>query len=107
MRHEMVTILNREVAEDGEFGVDSDGISWRNDGQVHAAVDWNRGMRAMNNGSLDVYGVVMIRMNWNNIITARSRVVHNGLTYQILGDTFHADRQGNTIQFQAQQVIEE
>jgi hypothetical protein len=61
----------------------------------------------MNVGALDVYGVIMVRMRWNSIVNDRSRVMYDGKTYQILGDTFHAQRQDNTIQFHAQLVVKE
>ncbi len=54
---------------------------------------------------VDAYDTVMIRMRYNTIVNERSRIVHEGKTYQIIGETFHADRQDNTIQFQAQQII--
>ncbi|MBQ8463219.1 MAG: phage head closure protein [Prevotella sp.] len=100
-----VTILNRKEAQQGKFGLDSAGIEFEPAGPVWASVDWARGKGAMNAGALDVYGVVIIRMRWNNIVNERSRIVHDGKTYQIIGETFHADRQDNTIQFQAQQVV--
>ena len=100
-----VTILNRKEAQHGKFGLDSAGIEFETAGTVWASVDWVRGKGAMNAGALDVYGVVIIRMRWNNIVNERSRIVHDGKTYQIIGETFHADRQDNTIQFQAQQVV--
>ena len=59
----------------------------------------------MNAGALDVYGVVMIRMRYNTIVNERSRILYEGKTYQIIGETFHADRQENTIQFHAQLII--
>ena len=70
-----------------------------------ASVDWAKGKGAMNAGALDVYGVVIVRMRWNSIVNERSRIVYDGKTYQIIGETFHAQRQANTIQFHAQQVI--
>ena len=55
--------------------------------------------------SADVYGVVIVRMRWNGLVTERSRIQYDGKTYQIIGETFHANRQENTIQFHAQQII--
>ena len=49
--------------------------------------------------------VQLERMRWNNIITERSRIQWQGKTYQILPETFNADRQGNTIQFLCQQIV--
>ena len=100
-----VTILNRTEAQQGSFGLDCAGIEFESAGTVWASVDWTRGKGAMNAGALDVYGVVIIRMRWNTIVNERSRILYDGKTYQIIGETFHADRQDNTIQFQAQQII--
>ena len=100
-----VTILNRKEAQQGKFGLDSAGIEWENVGCVHANVDWQKGKTAMNAGALDAYGVKIVRMRWNNIITERSRIQYEGRTYQILPETFNANRQENTIQFLCQQII--
>lgn len=102
-----VKILNRKESTDSKWGKDGAGVQWEQVGCVWASVDWARGKRAMNAGALDVYGVVIIRMRFNNIITMRSRIVYEGQTYQILGDTFHADKIENTIQFQAQVIVNE
>lgn len=100
-----VAILNRKVAQQGKFGLDSAGIEFEPAGTVWASVDWAKGKSAMNAGALDVYGVVMIRMRYNTIVNERSRILYDGKTYQIIGETFHVDRQENTIQFHAQQII--
>ena len=100
-----VTILNRKEAQQGKFGLDSAGVEFEPAGTVWASVDWAKGKGAMNAGALDVYGVVMIRMRWNTIVSERSRILYEGKTYQIIGETFHSNRQENTIQFHAQQVI--
>ena len=102
-----VTILNRREAQQGKFGLDSAGIEFETAGTVWAEVTWVRGKQAMNVGALDVYGVIMVRMRYNSIVNDRSRVMYDGKTYQILGDTFHAQRQDNTIQFHAQLVVKE
>ena len=100
-----VTILNRKEAVQGKFGLDSAGVEFEPTGTVWASVDWAKGKGAMNDGALDVYGVVMIRMRYNTIVNERSRILYGGKTYQIIGETFHADRQENTIQFLCQQII--
>ena len=102
-----VTILNRKEAQQGKFGLDSSGVEFETAGTVWAEVTWVRGKQAMNVGALDVYGVIMVRMRYNTIVNDRSRVMYDGKTYQILGDTFHAQRQDNTIQFHAQLVVKE
>lgn len=100
-----VTILNRKEASQGKFGLDSAGVEFEPAGTVWAEVSWAKGKQPMNAGAIDVYGVIMVRMRWNSIISERSRVIHDGKTYQILGDTFHAQRQDNVIQFHAQSLV--
>ena len=100
-----VTILNRTEAQSDKFGLDSGGIEFESSGDVWADVSWVKGKQAMNAGAMDVYGVIMVRMRWTTIVNERSRIVYHDKTYQILGDTFHAQRQDNTIQFHAQQII--
>ena len=102
-----VTILNRTEAQQGRFGLDSSGVEFEPAGTVWAEVTWAKGKQAMNVGALDVYGVIMVRMRWNSIVNDRSRIMYDGKTYQILGDTFHAQRQDNTIQFHAQLIVKE
>ena len=100
-----VTILNRTEAQQGKFGLDSAGVEFEQAGTVWASVDWQKGKSGMTAGALDAYGVKIVRMRWNSIITERSRIQWQGKTYQILPDTFNPDRQGNTIQFLMQQII--
>lgn len=102
-----VTILNRTEAQQGKFGLDSSGVEFETAGTVWAEVTWVRGKQAMNVGALDVYGVIMVRMRYNTIVNDRSRIMYEGKTYQILGDTFHAQHQDNTIQFHAQLIVKE
>lgn len=102
---ERVTILNRKEAVQGKFGLDSAGIEWESAGTVWASVDWQKGKSGMTAGALDAYGVKIVRMRWNSIITERSRIQWQGKTYQILPETFNPDRQGNTIQFLCQQIV--
>jgi head-tail adaptor len=101
-----VTILNRKEAQQGKFGLDSAGIEWEIAAcGIHANVDWQKGKSGMTAGALDAYGVKIVRMRWNNIVTERSRIQWHGKTYQILPETFNACRQENTIQFLCQQIV--
>ena len=102
---DLVTVLNRKEAVQGKFGLDSAGIEWENVGCIHANVDWQKGKSGMTAGALDAYGVKIIRMRWNSIITERSRIQWHDNTYQILPETFNADRQEDTIQFLCQQIV--
>lgn len=105
LRYHIVIVLNRTEAQMGKFGLDSAGQEWTEDGAVHADVTWAKGKYAMNAGSLDAYAVKMVRMNWNNIVTERSRIVYDGKTYQILPDTFHRSKFENRIQFHMQLLV--
>lgn len=106
MRDKRIDILNRAQSGGiGKYGRDSAGIDYAKTVTVWASVTWAKGMRAMNEGAIDAYGVVLIRMNWNDKVNQRSRIVYDGETYQILPETFHADKQANTIQFTAQVLI--
>jgi len=102
---ERVAILNRKEAVQGKFGLDSAGIEWEVESCVWANVDWQKGKSGMTAGALDAYGVKIVRMRWNSIITERSRIQWQGRTYQIIPDTFNPDRQENTIQFLCQQIV--
>ena len=100
-----ITVLNRTKAETGEFGPYGNGVSYAVSGELWSNVDWQKGKAPLNSGALDSYAVVLVRMRWTDLVTRRSRIVFDGTTYQVLPDTFHADWQGNTIQFLAQEVI--
>ena len=102
---DLVTILNRKDAQQGKFGLDSAGIEFEPAACLHANVDWQRGKSGMTAGALDSYGVKIVRMRWNSVITERSRIQYQGKTYQILPETFNACRQENTIQFLCQQIV--
>lgn len=109
MRKHRIEILNRTEAVAGAYGIDSAGVEWESSGCVWAAVDWAKGMRSMNAGAIDAYGIVLVRMNWlpAAVIGMRSRIKYEGQIYQILPETFHSDRQQNIIQFTAQVIINE
>lgn len=101
----LVIIQNRRKAAISKWGKDGEGVEWVSSEPIPASVDFARGKRAMNAGSLDVYGVVEVRMRWNDFTNMRSRMVYNGQVYNILGETFHEDYQDNIIQFHAQVII--
>lgn len=100
-----VEILNRAEQTTGKYGIDSSGVQWTSAGEVWAEVTWAKGKQAMNAGALDAYALIMVRMRWNDTVTMRSRLVYNGQTYQVVPETLHIDKQANTIQLNAQLVI--
>lgn len=93
-----VIILNKKVVTD--FG---ETTQYEAAACVHADVTWKKGQKALNEGALDAQDTVMIRMRWNNIVTRNSRLECEGMTYQI--QSLHADRQNNTIQITATEII--
>lgn len=105
MLDKRVTILNRKDKTMGRFGIDSDGAAWEAICDVWAAVSYAKGMRAMNAGAVDVYAGALVRMRWNDKVNRRSRIRYDGVTYTILGETFHADRRAGTIQFNIQSLV--
>ena len=112
MRKDRIMILNRKKAQTSDFGIDGNGIEWEESECMWAGISWTKGMRAQNAGAIDVYGIIAVRMNYDagmcRGISMRSRVKDSeGITYQILPETYHPDRQENTIEFRAQVVIDE
>jgi head-tail adaptor len=105
MRRDRVTILNRKEAVLGKYGLDGGGAEWEKTMSTMASVEWTKGKSALREGATDAYGVVMVRMLYTPCVTMRSRIIHNGQTYQILPETFHADKFANTVQFLAQVII--
>lgn len=104
MLDKRVTILNRKAATTGRFGVDSSGTEWEATCDTWASVSYAKGVRAMSAGAMDAYAGALVRMRWSDKVTRRSRIRYDGATYAILGETFHADRRANTIQFNMQEV---
>ena len=93
-----VTILNKQVATG--FG---ETTSYQPAATVWADVTWKKGQKALNEGVLDSQDTVLIRMRYNNVVTRDSRLQSGGVTYQI--QSLHADRQDNTIQITATEVV--
>ena len=103
--HDRITVLNRKAATVDKYGLDAGGPEWEVTCCLHANVDWQKGKSAMREGALDAYGVILVRMRWTTQINERSRIIHDGKTYQILAETFHPYRPDNTLQFMAQVVV--
>ena len=93
-----VTILNKQVASG--FG---ETTSFQPAATVWADVTWKKGQKALNEGVLDSQDTVLIRMRYNSIVTRDSRLQSGGVTYQI--QSLHADRQENTIQITATEIV--
>lgn len=97
LKHRVI-ILNKQVASG--FG---ETTSYQPAATVWADVTWKKGQKALNEGVLDSQDTVLIRMRYNNVVTRDSRLQTGGVTYQI--QSLHADRQDNTIQITATEVV--
>lgn len=104
--NQRITILNRSTATVGVYGKDSSGVTWTETDTVWASVDYSRGVHSMREGALDAYEVIQVRLRYTDSVNMRSRIVYDGNTYQILPGTFHAEYQANTIQFNAQLLVD-
>ena len=78
-------------------------------GCVNASVTWSKGMRPLQEGALEAYDVVMIRMRYDDGYAAGinkdCRLTCDGKTYQI--HQMMDDRRDNVIQIIAQQTNEQ
>jgi head-tail adaptor len=102
---DIIQPLNRKEAQAGKYGLDSGGIEWEEVGCIHANVDYQRGKSAMNAVSLDVYAVKIVRMSWTNVFNERSRIKYLDKIYQIIPETFNANRREDTLQFLMQLIV--
>ena len=103
--HEMIQVLNRKEAKTSKFGLDGGGIEWEEGPCLHANVDYARGKSAMNAGALDAYAVKIVRMRWTNCFSERSRVKYDDKVYQIIPETWAANKHENTLQFLMQLIV--
>lgn len=95
-----VTILNKVDPSQQGFG---ETTRYEAAACVHADVTWSKGVKALREGALDAYDTVLIRMRYNTVVSRDSRLEHDGTTYQI--QSMHRDRQENTIQITATEII--
>ena len=94
-----VTILNTQVASG--FG---ETTSYQPVATVWADVTWSKGVKALREGALDAYDTIMVRMRYNTVVSRDSRLLIDGVTYQI--QSLHRDYQDNTIQITATEVVQ-
>ena len=95
-----VTILNKVDPSQQGFG---ETTRYEAAACVWANVTWKKGQKSLNEGAMDNQDTVMIRMRYNDIVSRDSRLEHDGTTYQI--QSMHRDRQENTIQITATEII--
>ena len=95
-----VTIMNKVMPTQGEFG---ETTRFEPAATVWAQVTWSKGVKALRDGALDAYDTIMVRMRYNAIVTRDSRLLINGVTYQI--QSLHADHRANTLQITATEIV--
>ena len=96
-----VKILNKVLPTQGDFG---ETTQYEVKSCVWASVTWSKGVKALREGALDAYDTIMVRMRYNTIVSRESRLLHDGVTYQI--QSLHRDHQDNTIQITATEVVQ-
>ena len=96
MMNKRVAVMNPDTTAHGDFGRQSAGRQFKYAGTFWASVDFNKGARAMQEGALDAYDYLMVRMRWNNVVQRRSMIVWDGRTFAI--ESFNDDFCRNQIQ---------
>lgn len=99
--NDRVKILNKVRPTQGDFGATT---RYAEAAEVWAGVTWNKGVKSLREGALDAYDTIMVRMRYNTVVSRESRLEHDGVTYQI--QSIHRDRQDNTIQITATEVVQ-
>ena len=94
-------ILNKVLPTQGEFG---ETPQYEVKAGVWASVTWSKGVKALREGALDAYDTIMVRMRYNTVVSRDSRLLIDGVTYQI--QSMHRDYQDNTIQITATEVVQ-
>ena len=100
MRNHRITILNKVAPAEKAFG---EKTGYKREGSLSSSYEFTKGTKALREGALDAYDTVLIRMRWNKLVRRDSQLVYDGVTYQI--QSFHADRQDNTIQITATEIV--
>ncbi len=104
MLNKQVKIFNHAEHEAGTMGLGSGGIDWVHVQTVPGNLKWNRGVKAMREGALDAYDVVMIRTRFTPMMNRESMLEVDGRKYRI--ESFWADRRENVIQVTATEMVE-
>lgn len=95
-----VKILNKVLPTQGDFGATT---RYAEAAEVWASVTWSKGVKALREGALDAYDTIMVRMRYNTVVSRESRLLIDGVTYQI--QSLHADQQENIVQITATEII--
>jgi uncharacterized GH25 family protein len=103
MRDHRITILNKVAPSEKAFG---EKTGYKRDGSLNSSYEFNKGTKALREGSLDAYDTVIFRLNFSGnaakTITRESLIEMNGKIYQI--QSLNADHQENKIIIRATEM---
>lgn len=103
MRNHRITILNKVAPTEKAFG---EKTGYRRDGSLNSSYEFNKGTKALREGSLDAYDTVIFRLNFSGnaakTITRESLIEMHGKIYQI--QSLNADHQENKIIIRATEM---
>ena len=103
MRNHRITILNKVAPTEKAFG---EKTGYRRDGSLNSSYEFNKGTKALREGSLDSYDTVIFRLNFSGnaakTITRESLIEMHGKIYQI--QSLNADHQENKIIIRATEM---
>ena len=103
MRNHRITILNKVAPTEKAFG---EKTGYKRDGSLNSSYEFNKGTKALREGSLDAYDTVIFRLNFSGnaakTITRESLIEMNGKIYQI--QSLNADHQENKIIIRASEM---
>ena len=95
MRNHRVTILNKVQPTERQFG---EKTGYKREGSLNSSYEFNKGTKALREGSLDAYDSVMFRLNFSGDvakkITRESLIEMHGKIYQIqsLNEDYHDNK---------------
>jgi uncharacterized GH25 family protein len=103
MRNHRITILNKVAPTEKAFG---EKTGYKRDGSLNSSYEFNKGTKALREGSMDAYDTVIFRLNFSGnaakTITRESLIEMNGKIYQI--QSLNADHQENKIIIRATEM---
>ena len=103
MRNHRITILNKVAPTEKVFG---EKTGYKRDGSLNSSYEFNKGTKALREGSLDAYDTVIFRLNFSGnaakTITRESLIEMHGKIYQI--QSLNADHQENKIIIRATEM---
>ena len=103
MRNHRITILNKVTPTEKAFG---EKTGYKRDGSLNSSYEFNKGTKALREGSLDAYDTVIFRLNFSGnaakTITRESLIEMHGKIYQI--QSLNADHQENKIIIRATEM---